>query len=193
MWWKRIFGTKSLAKSPHELALETNPGEVTAWALGTVDRHRDLLPRICDSILANLAAWYAIPVFIALKHKGFGTVVEDSLLDDLEVPVTAAIMEYSFADQADDEELAEIGPALQTNLRHFILFWLAAFENFTARKTFGDKKLLARMLEALIRNPAYGLEDMFHLSDDDSVSEFSAAVATFICQCHGDIGNLDSA
>ncbi len=193
MWWKKIFGTKSAAKSTPEPATDVDPGEVMKWALDSIERHRDLLPPSYIAILPNLAAWYAIPVFIALKHKGFGTVVGDGLLEDLDAPLAAAIMAFAFADQADDAELVEVGAAMQMNLRHFILFWLAAFENFEARKTFSDSKLLAKMLEALIRNPAYGLEDTFHLSDDEGVSEFSAAVAAFICRCHGDMGSLDDA
>ena len=165
---------------------------VVKWSLRCAQDNDDLFPAWCSGSMNCTVVWYAMPVMVALKYKGLRPPLPDFLRDEIEPDITRAVHESLFGEQTDDDELQEVKVLLSQYTWNSIVFWLTAFDEFSARRYFGDQRVLAKMLTGLIENPDYGLAEQLGVEDEDDLAALTGALAGHINACHARVFELTS-
>ena len=163
---------------------------VVEWSLHCAQDNGDLFPAWCSGSMNCTAVWYAMPVVVALKYRGLRPPLPDFLRDEIEPDITRAVHESLFGEQTDDDELQEVKVVLSQYTWNSIVFWLTAFDEFSARRYFGDQRVLAKMLTGLIENPDYGLAEQLGVEDEDDLAALAGALAGHIKACHARVSEL---
>ncbi len=181
---------KDWFKTPRTMDADPDVTQVVEWSLHCTQDNDDLFPAWCSGSMNCTVVWYAMPVMVALKHKGLRPPLSDFLLDGIEPDIASAVHKSLFGEQMDDDELQEVKVVLSQYTRNFIVFWLTAFDEFSAQRYFGDQQVLAKMLTGLIENPDYGLADQLGVEDEDDLAALTGALAAHIKACHARVSEL---
>jgi len=183
---------KDWFKKPRTMDADLDVTQVVEWSLRCAQDNDDLLPAWCSGSMNCTAIWYAMPVMVALKHKGVRPPLPDLLLDGIESGIASAVHKSLFGEQTNDDELQEVKVVLSQYTRNFIVFWLTAFDEFAAQRYFGDQRVLADMLTGLIENPDYGLADQLGVEDEGDLAALTDALAAHIKACHARVSEFTS-